>query len=158
MQVAPTASQCSVIVLPFARALPSKKEQWNPCQEVRNFEKEDPHRLGQPLEIETKNKIGRIVHKIRSSIRRSLLLYHNSSSTMASSHIMPQNISSVEDIASAALFTSQAKQNGEPFPTHILPSPIASTKRSWRRAAHGAWSPSYGVDSAAYCRVKKSIG
>ena len=38
------------------------------------FLKEDPHRLGQPLEIETKNKAGMIVQKIRTSIRGSLLL------------------------------------------------------------------------------------
>ena len=58
MQVAPRASQCSAIVLPFVQALPIKKEQWTPCQEVRSFLKEDPHRPGQPLEIETKNKRG----------------------------------------------------------------------------------------------------
>ena len=58
MQVAPGASQCSVIVLPFARALPIKKEQWTPCQEVRSFLKEDPHRPGQPLEIETEEQSG----------------------------------------------------------------------------------------------------
>ena len=39
---------------------------------------------------------------------------------MASNHIMPQNISSIEDIASTTLFTNQAQQNGEPFPTHLL--------------------------------------
>ena len=116
MQVAPRASQCSVIVLPFVRALPIKKEQWTPCQEVRSFLKEDPYRLGQPLEIETKNKAGRVVQKIRSSIRGNLHLSHNSSSTMASNQILPQNISSIEDIASVALFTSQAEQNGNLSP------------------------------------------
>ena len=42
---------------------------------------------------------------------------------------MPQNISSIEDIASAALFKSQTEQNGEPFPTHVLPSPVAINKK-----------------------------
>ena len=51
-----------------------QKEQWTPCQEVRSFLKEDPHRPGQPLEIETKNKAGMVVQKIRSSICGSLLL------------------------------------------------------------------------------------
>ena len=66
--MAPGASQCSAIVLPFVRALPIKKEQRTPCQEVRSFLKEDPHRPGQPLEIETKNKAGMVVQKISSSI------------------------------------------------------------------------------------------
>ena len=48
---------------------------------------------------------------------------------MASNHIMPQNVSSIEDIASNALFTNQAKQNREPFPTHVLPSPVAINKK-----------------------------
>ena len=67
-------SQCSALVLHFVRVLPIKKEQWTPCQEVRNLFKEDPHRPGQPLEIETKNKVGMVVQKIRTSIHRSLLL------------------------------------------------------------------------------------
>ena len=73
-QVAPEASQCSAIVLPFVQALPIKKEQWTPCQEVRSFLKEDPHRPRQPLEIEMKNKAGMVVQKISSSICGSLLL------------------------------------------------------------------------------------
>ena len=75
---------------------------------------------------------------IRSSIRGSLLLYHNSLSTTASNHIMLQNISSIEDIASAALFTSQAERNGEPYPTHVLPSHIAINKEAL--ATCSSWS------------------
>ena len=81
---------------------------------------------------------GTVVQKIRSSIRGSLPLYHNSSSTTASNHIMPQNISSIEDIASAALFTSQGEQNGEPYPTHVLPSPITINKEAL--ATCSSWS------------------
>ena len=74
MQVAPRASHCSAIVLPFVRALSIKKEQWTPRPEVRSFLKEDPHRPRQPLEIETKNKAGMVVQKISSSIYGSFLL------------------------------------------------------------------------------------
>ena len=74
MQLAPGASQCSAIVLPFARVLPIKKEQLTPCQEVPSFLKEDPHRPRHPLEIETKNKARMVVQKFRSTIRGSLLL------------------------------------------------------------------------------------
>ena len=105
---------------------------------VRSFLKEDPHRLGQPFKIETKNKAGTVVQKIRSSIHRSLLLYHNSSLTTATNHIMLQNISSIQDIASTALFTRQAEQNGEPFSTHVLPSPIVINKKAL--ATHRSWS------------------
>ena len=73
-QVVLEASQCSAIVLPFVRALSITKEQCTPFQEVRSFLKEDPHRPGQPLEIETKNKAGMVVQNIRSSIRGSFLL------------------------------------------------------------------------------------
>ena len=38
-------------------------------------------------------------------------------------------MSLIEEIASAALFTNQAEQNGEPFPTHVLPSPVAINKK-----------------------------
>ena len=38
------------------------------------FFKEDPHRPGQPLEIETKNKAGTVVEKIRTSIHGNFLL------------------------------------------------------------------------------------
>ena len=68
VQGPPGASQFTTIALPFALALPIKKEQWTPCQEVCNFLKEDPYRPGPPLEIKTKNKAGMATQKIRSSI------------------------------------------------------------------------------------------
>ena len=77
---------------------------------------------------------------------------------MTSNHIMAQNVYSIEDLASIALFTNQTEQNGELFLTHMLPNPVAINKRFWRCAAHGAWNPNYGVDSAAYRRVKRSVG
>ena len=150
-QVAPGVSQCSAIVLPFVGALPIKKEQWTPCQEVCSFLKEDPHRLGQPLEIETKNKAGLVVQMIRSSIRRSLLLYHNLSLTMASKHIMAQSISSIEDIVPAALFRTEAEQNGEPLPTHVLPSPLAINKEAM--ATCNSWSTFVPVTESTVQRI-----
>ena len=59
------------------------------------------------------------------------------------------------------LFASQAKQSGEPFPIHMLPSPIAIKKDDLgdvQLMEHFVKSPSYGVDSAAYLRVRRSIG
>ena len=51
---------------------------------------------------------------------------------------MPENISSIDDIVSAALFISQAEQNGEPFPTHVFPSPVAINKKAL--ATCSSWS------------------
>ena len=97
---------------------------------------------------------GTVVQKIRSSIRGSLLLYHNSSSTTASNHIMPQNISSIEDIASAALFTSQGEQNGKPYPTHVLPSPITINKEAL--ATCSSWSTFVPItESAAQRSIRR---
>ena len=94
--------------------------------------------IGAAIRDIDQEQAGTVVQKIRSSICGSLLLYHNSLLTMVSNHIMPQNISSIEDIASAALFTSQAEQNGEPFPTYVLPSPVAINKKAL--AACSSWS------------------
>ena len=77
---------------------------------------------------------------------------------MASNHIMLQNISSIEDVASVVLFTSQAKQNGEPFPIHVLLSLVAINKKALETC--NSWSTfvlSYGVNNAVYHRVKRSI-
>ena len=71
---------------------------------------------------------------------------------------MPQNISSVEDIVSAALFIHQAKQNGETFPTHVHPSPVAINKRDFgdvQLMEH--FCHSYGVGSVAYHQVERTI-
>ena len=79
---------------------------------------------------------------------------------MASNHIMSQNISSIEGIASVALFASQAKQNGDPFLIHVLPS-IATIKKEGlgdvQLMEQFVKNPSYGVDNVAYHRVRRSI-
>ena len=64
-QPVPGASQCSVIVQPHTRGVLGKKEQWTRCSEVHSLFQEDPQRPGHPLKIETKNKAGNVVHKIR---------------------------------------------------------------------------------------------
>ena len=89
---------------------------------------EDPQRPGHPLKIETKNKAGKVVDKIRCRICKNLFSYHNSSWTIASNHGLSHNIYTIEDIASATLLVGQAEQNGEPFPIHMLPTPTAIKK------------------------------
>ena len=160
-QLVSGASQRSVTVQPHTRGVLGKKEQWTRCSEVRSLFQEDPQRPGHPLKIETKNKAGKVIHKIRCRICKNLFSYHNSSWTTASNHVLSHNIYTIEDIASAALLASQAEQSGEPFPIHMLPTPTAIKKDApgdVQLMKHFVKSPSYGVDSAAYHRVRRSIG
>ena len=49
--------------------------------DVRMLFEGDPARLGHPLHVETENKLGDCMLKIRCRICRSLISYHNSSWT-----------------------------------------------------------------------------
>ena len=64
-QLVPRALQCLATVQPRMHALLRKKEQWTRCSKVRSLFQEDPQRPENPLNIETKNKAGKVVHKIR---------------------------------------------------------------------------------------------
>ena len=123
-QLVPGASQRSATVQPLTHVLLGKKGQWIRCSEVRSLFQEDPQRPGNPLKIETKNKAGKVVHKIRCRICKNLFSYHNSSWTTASNHVLSHNIYTIEDIASVALLAREAEQSGERFPIHTLLSPI----------------------------------
>ena len=71
------------------------------------------------------------------------------------------NIYTIEDIASAALLASQAEQSGESFPIDMLPTPTTIKKDApgdIQLMKHFVKSPSYGFDSVAYHRVRRSIG
>ena len=114
-----------------------------------------------PLKIETKNKAGKVVHKIKCRICKNLFSYQNSSWTTASNHVLSHNIDTIENIAFVALLASQPEQSGEPFPIHILPTPTAIKKDApgdVQLMEHFVKSPSCGVDSATYHRVRRSIG
>ena len=110
-QLVSGASQRSATVQSHTRGVLGKKEQWTRCLEVPSLFQEDPQRSGNPLKIEIKNKVPKVIHKIRYRICKNLFSYHNSSWTTASNHILSHNIYTIEDIASAALLTSQAKQS-----------------------------------------------
>ena len=58
---------------------------------------------GASIKDRTKNKAGKVVHKIRCRICKNLFSYHNSSWTTASNHALLRNIYTIEDIASTAL-------------------------------------------------------
>ena len=137
-----------------------KSEGWDCCSDVRVLFEEDPARPGHPLRVETVNKAGFCVLKIRCRICRCLLSFHNSSWTCASNHILSHNLATDEDLAAAAALASECEANGEPFPMHKLPAPppvktepigdVALMRRTFA-------APSYGADTAAYQRLWRSV-
>ena len=71
------------------------------------------------------------------------------------------NICSTEGIAPPALFTNPAEPNGDPVPINLFPSTIAIKKEApgdVQLMECFVKSPSYGVESAAYHRLRRSIG
>ena len=119
----------------------------------------DPARPGHPLHVETKNKLGDCVLKIRCRICRSLISYHNSSWTYAVTHIRSHNIAIAQDIAAATL-ASESKDNGEAFPIHKLPTPPSMKKEAAGDAALMRCTfvaPSYGTDTQPYHQIKQTI-
>ena len=89
---------------------------------------DDPGRPGHPPHIETSNKQGAYVLKIKCCIYGTLISYHNSSWTCAATHILSHNIGTPQDIAATAAFASECEANEEPFPLYKLATPLAAKK------------------------------
>ena len=120
----------------------------------------DPASLGHPLHVETENKLGDCVLKIRCRICRSLISYHNSSWTCAAAHIRSHNIATAQDIAAAATLASESEANGEAFPIHKLPTPPPVKKEAAGDAAlmrRTFAAPSYRTDTQPYHQIKRTI-
>ena len=64
-----------------------KRWGWDRSSEVWTLFEGDPTRPGHPLCVETENKLGDCVLKIRCRICPSLISYHNSSWTCVATHI-----------------------------------------------------------------------
>ena len=127
---------------------------------MRTLFEGDLARPGHPLRVETENKLGDCVLKIRCRICRSLISYHNSSWTCAATHIRSHNIATTQDIAAAAALASESEANGEAFPIHKLPTPPPVKKEAAGDAAlmrHTFAAPSYGTDTQLYHRIKRTI-
>ena len=110
--------------------------------------------------METENKLGDCVLKIRCRICLSLLSYHNNSWTCAATHIRSHNIATAQDIAAAAALVSEFEANGEAFPIHKLPNPPPVKKEAPRDAALMRCTfaaPSYGTDTQLYHWIKRTI-
>ena len=137
-----------------------KRWGWNRLSEVRTLFEGDPARLGHPLCVETENKLGDYVLKIRCRIYRSLISYHNSSWTSVATHIRSHNIVTAQDIAAAAALATESEANGEPFPIHKLPTPPPVKKEATGDAAlmrRTFAALSYGTDMQPFHRIKRTI-
>ena len=120
----------------------------------------DPARPGHPLHVETENKLGDYVLKIRCRICQSLISYHNSSLTCTATHIRSHNIATAQDIAAAAALASEFEANGDAFPIHKLPTPPLVKKEALGDATlmrHTFAAPSYGTDTQPYHWIKRTI-
>ena len=137
-----------------------KRWGWERSSAVQTLFEGDSARLGHPLCVETKNKLGDCVLKIRCHICRSLISYHNSSWTSAATHIRSHNITTAQDIAAAAALASESEANGEAFPIHKLPAPppvkkeVAGDAALMRRTFA---APSNGTDTQPFHQIKRTI-
>ena len=100
-----------------------KRWGWDRSSDVRMLFEGDLARPCHPLCVETENKLGDCVLKIRCRICRSLISYHNSSWTYVATHIRSHNIATAQDIVAATALASESEANGEAFPIHKLPTP-----------------------------------
>ena len=133
---------------------------WDQSSDVRMLFEGDPARPGHPLRVETENKLGDCMLKIRCRICRSLISYHNSSRTCTATHIWSHNIATAQDIAAAAALASESEANGEAFPILKLPTPPPVKKEAARDAALMRCTfaaPSYRTDTQPYHRIKRTI-
>ena len=110
-----------------------KRWGWDKSSDMRMLFEDDPARPSHPLRMETSNKQGACVLKIRCRIWGTLISYHNSSWICAATHILSHNIGIPQDIAVAAALASECEANREPFPLHKLPTPPALKKEPAQR-------------------------
>ena len=137
-----------------------KRWGWERSSDVRMLFQCDPTRPGHPLHVETKNKLGDCMLKIRCRICRSLISYHNSSWTSAATHIRSHNILTAQDIATAAALATESEANGEALPIHKLPTPPLVKKETAGDAALMRCTfaaPSYRTNTQPFHRIKRTI-
>ena len=127
---------------------------------MRTLFEGDPARPGHPLRVETENKLGDCVLRIRCGIYRSLISYHNSSWTSAATHIRSHNIETAQGIVAAAALAAESEANGKAFPIHKLSTPPPMKKEAAGDAAlmrRTFAAPSYGTNTQPFHRIKRTI-
>ena len=127
---------------------------------MRMLFEDDPIRPSHTLRMETSNKQGTCVLKIECHICGTLISHHNSSWTCVATHILFHNIGTPQDIAAVATLASECEANGEPFPIHKLPTPLAVKKQPSSdvpllRCTFAA--PSYRTNTQPYHWIKQTI-
>ena len=137
-----------------------KRWGWERSSDVQMLFQGDPARPSHPLRVETKNKLRDCILKIRCRICRSLISYHNSSWTSASTHIRSHNIATAQDIAAVATLATKSEANGKAFPIHKLPTPPPVKKEAVGDVAlmrRTFAAPSYRIDTQPFHRIKRTI-
>ena len=137
-----------------------KRWGWDRSSEVRMLFEGNPARSSHPLCVETKNKLGDCVLKIRCRICRSLISYYYSSWTSAPTHIRCHTITTAQDIAAAATLAAESEANSKTFPIHKLPAPPPVKKEAAGDAAlmrRTFAAPSYETDTQPFHRIKRTI-
>ena len=135
-----------------------KRWGWDRPSDVRMLFEDDPARPGHPLCVETPNKQGACVLKIKCRICSTLIPYHNNSWTCVATHILSHNIGTPQDIAATATLASECETNGEPFALHKLPTPPSAKKEPasdvglMRRTFV---APFYGTDTQSLHQIKR---
>ena len=112
-----------------------KRWGWDWSSEVWTLFEGNPARPSHPLHVETENKLGNCMLKVRCRNCHSLISYHNSSWTSAATHIRSHNITTAQDIAATAALAAESEANGEAFPIHKLLAPPPVKKEAARDAA-----------------------
>ena len=143
-----------------------KRWGWDPSSDVWMLFEGDPARPCHPLHVETENKLGDCVLKIRCCICRSLISHHNSSWSYAATHIQSHNIATAQDIVAAAALASESEANGEAFPIRKLPTPppvkkeaaggTALMRRTFAAPSYETDTQPYPPDQANNCKVDSS--
>ena len=128
--------------------------------DVRMLFEDDPASSGHPLHIETLNKQGACVLKIKCCTRGTLISYHNCSWTYVATHILSHNIGTPQDIATAVALASECEANGGPFPLHKLPTPSATKQEpagdiGLMQCTFATLS--YRINTQPFHRIKRTI-
>ena len=98
-----------------------KRWGWDRSSNVRLLFEGDLARPGHPPHMETLNKQGECVPKLRCHICRTLISYHNSSWTCVATHIQSHSITTAQDIVALDALASASEVNVKPCPIHKLP-------------------------------------
>ena len=93
----------------IVKATNYKRWGWDQSSDVRMLFEGDPARPSHTLHVETSNKQGKCVLKIRCRNYSSLISYHSSPWIYAATHIRSHNITTAQDIGATDALASESE-------------------------------------------------